>query len=513
MAHYLSGVLMKKIRELLILPTVSILCFLIICSLTACSGDLKNNNNIQVTLHIGDGIAQIQEVDKALPLAGQLADAEKIGFTFCGWYENVELTVPLSSTKLAEHVSIVYAAWEMAMLDLPIFNVYLEDAYPLDEVNRAEYVNATMSILNTEEEFLLDDITTEFRGRGNGSWVVPKKSWRLKLTAAASLLGNASNRHWALVANGVENTMMRNTSAYTIAREVLDGIEYTTTCNFVELYVNDEYRGVYSLFEHVRIGVDRVNITTDRNILDTGYLLEYDAYVEDEGGQEGIDWFRIDGLKYPFALKSPDPDDYYGDIERPSGNRYALHPDQVEFIQDYVTKVWKAVRDQDFEKFAELADVESFVDMYILHELYKNTDTGWSSFYVYKKAGGKLYAGPAWDFDFTAGRSRGDYSYEGLYVADTCATLSDYTSSEIYICLMQNENFVKLVKARWQETKYAIIVKVFEIFSMDAVTSEAFARNWELWGSDADVEYLVEIEGLKSWLLCRIVWLSVCWAE
>jgi len=92
--------------------------------------------------------------------------------------------------------------------------------------------------------------------------------------------------------------MMRHNIAYQLVNDNLTNIDYTTSVHIVELYINGEYRGVYSLFEHKRAEKGRVEIDSEFGVLDSGFFLEYDAYAPEEG-IEGIDYFRVKGLKYP----------------------------------------------------------------------------------------------------------------------------------------------------------------------------------------------------------------------
>jgi hypothetical protein len=89
----------------------------------------------------------------------------------------------------------------------------------------------------------------------------------------------------------------------------MEDLQYTTTVQFVELYLNGQYDGVYLLCEQTEVGSTRVDISDDLDNTDTGYLIELDARAPDEGTLDR-EYFTIDGTHY--AVKSPDPeeDDY-----------------------------------------------------------------------------------------------------------------------------------------------------------------------------------------------------------
>lgn len=417
------------------------------------------------------------------------------------------------------HSITLEAKW-VKLTNLPAMFIDLADnsgkTVPLTSVTREAYVNSTITLTNTDEKYKLDSLQASFKGRGHGSWNEQKKCYKIKFDKKQSLFGRAKNKHWVLVAcaNFDDVTMSRNYLAYNMANEVFDNLEYSTPAYWIDMYVNGEYRGVYLLCEHVRVGDGRVDITSEYGILDTGYLLEYDSYAAEGGAVEGVDYFRIDGVKYPFTVHSPDPEEYATD-----GNiSKQAYMAQVAYIKDYVSKVYNAAYSQDFDTFAELADVNSFVDMYILHELFKNVDTGWSSFYLYKKAGGKLYSGPVWDFDGTTNTAydRGDRTPQGIYVAGAGEVPYNY-ASELFINLYKSSGFRNAVKERWQVLSPKIRSFLDERLNDEVYEAycNAMGKNFALWKHKdqtvAETDWVTDVKALKQWLVSRVAWLDMPW--
>ena len=155
-------------------------------------------------------------------------------------------------------------------------------------------------------------------------------------------------------------------------------------------------------------------------------------------------------------------------------------------------------------------DLDSLIDMYILHELFKNTDSGWSSFFLYKPSGGKFYYAPPWDFDFSAGISRGDSSTEGIYVGDTIQYLSGLTSSELFIALMQQSWFVTLTKSRYIELSYDIEGVISQLNQIKETNRDALERNSNRWYWYVNWEF--EQDSFILWLDNRNHWLTN-WAK
>ena len=421
--------------------------------------------------------------------------------------------------------STVYPEEDFVISDNGIPEMYIDlfdnngRTIPLANVTREEYVDSVITLTNTKEQYKLDSVKAYFKGRGNGSWFNSgdKKGYKIKFDKKQSVFGREKNKHWVILAcsNFDDVTMCRNYLAYNMAGAVFNGIEYTTPAYWIDVYVNGEYRGVYLLCEHVRVDNGRVDIECEYGVDDTGYLIEYDAYA---GGEVGVDYFRVDGVKYAFTVHSPNPED--GEYETEGGITKERFKQQVAFIKDYVSRVYRAALNGDYSAFAELVDVDSFVDMYLLHELFKNIDTGYSSFYLYKKPHGKLYAGPAWDFDATTtgDDNRGDRTPQGIYVADKVREMSDFTSSELFIALYKTHGFQAVLRSRWKVVSPKI--KAFLDRRLNDRVYEAYkqvmGRNFALWKGKsqetAERDWIADVKALKKWLLDRIAWLDIEWA-
>lgn len=481
-------------------------------------------DGIEITFNVGESKTKVApiRVEVGEKIEAPLTNPILENHIFIGWYyENkpyIFNKMPEESIELSAKFQDLNGVYHQRST-LPQLYINLSENLPLSSVEREDYVKAQITLQSDNQEHLVLAQSAEFRGRGHGSWTDsgPKKGYRVKFSNKISMMGEQSSKHWVLLAgtNFNDETLFKAVTAFNMARDVMSYIEYTTSTNWVELYVNQEYRGVYMVMEHVRVDKERVNIKSEFGILDTGYLIELDAYAR-EDGPEGIYYFNIEGVRHPFAVKSPDPEDYLDE-----GLTEEQFRDQINYIKNYTQQVFSAALSKDLDTFKEVADINSFIDMYLLHELFKNTDTGWSSFYMFKKPGGKLYAGPAWDFDASAGASRGESNPEGFYVSDTVRYHSDYTASELYISLMEIPEFRQLAYARWQELSPKIKTFVHKLISDQFLEANkfAFGRNFQFWAFDEyyggstilterENKWVSDSKKLRDWLLIRINWLD-----
>ena len=482
----------------------------------------KWEDNIAIHFNTGQSTVEVPSLyaEPGDKIEAPLVNPTLDNHLFAGWFKDgfpyIFDKMPNQTIDLVAHFQETTSEYH-SISTLPKMYINLENNFPLSYVDREIYRNAQITLQSNNPLEPIISKSAEFRGRGHGSWEESKKGYRIKFYNKTEMMGSPSSRHWVLLAgaNFNDETLHKNVTAFNMARDVMSHIEYTTSTHWVELYVNREYRGVYMVMEHVRVAKERVNIESKHGIIDTGYLIELDAYAR-EDGPEGIYWFTIPGVKHPFAVKSPDPDDYLDE-----GVTEAEFREQVNFIKNYTKQVFNAALGKDLNAFRQLADINSFIDMYLLHEIFKNTDTGWSSFYMYKKPGGKLFAGPAWDFDATAGSSRGETSPTGWYVSDTVRQHSDYTASELFISLMEIPEFRQMTRSRWLEISEPSRVFLNNLISDEKLEENqfAFGRNFQFWAHDESYggskdllvrqqKWIDDTKKLRTWLLTRFDWLD-----
>jgi spore coat protein CotH len=377
---------------------------------------------------------------------------------------------------------------------LPIFNITTSGPV----VSKEEYVTGSINI-NTNGLYVQEtnDIALQIKGRGNSTWGLhPKKPYRLKFNSKAKVLGLASAKNWVLLANHSDKTLMRNYIADGIAQS-LNG-DFTPHGIFVEVVMNGEYLGTYMLTEQVEVNANRVNITemkagdnSEPNI-SGGYLLELDQRQEDPNR-------FITGANIPFTIKEPED----------------ITPAQMAYIQTYIQDTENAIFAANFADpvngYAKYINSDSFINWFLVNELFKNQDAAnFSSMFYFKDRGGKLGMGPAWDFDLGAGNV--DYSDAtnpiGWWVKD----------GPWFSRLFQDPAFAAKVKTRWQFLKANGIPAMYKsIDDTQAYLTLPAKENFTKWNVLATYvwpnpvvlgSYPKEVEQLKKWLTQRVAWLD-----
>ncbi|MBR2432764.1 MAG: CotH kinase family protein, partial [Clostridia bacterium] len=321
-----------------------------------------------------------------------------------------------------------------------------------------------VTLSNTDESGCFEELPAQIRGRGKSSWNAhEKKGFKLKFDEQLKMLGSSyKSKNWNFISNHADKSFIRNMIAYDMSA-AFDGIGYTTTHKYIDVYLDNEYYGFFMLCDDIDVGKGRINY--DKTIYDDPEKM---TYLLEVGGNHshaiGTACFKIErDRNYSCCVKYPDADD--------PGYDPNVH---LAYISDYVDQCLLALSNQDWELIRELIDIDSFIDHYIIQEIFANKDAFWCSVYFYKVPNGKLYAGPVWDFDQGAGcvpdyfgaghddvRPDADINYANSSVKKNAGVPWVSSVNTWYRRLFRNEEFVELVRARLKETG-PIIMKVLE---------------------------------------------------
>jgi hypothetical protein len=119
---------------------------------------------------------------------------------------------------------------------LPVLAITTDDGLPI--TSKEIYKTARYRVTD-ESGTLLVESSLEIRGRGNNTWEFDKKPYKLKLTNSTALLGMPANKHWVLLANYADRTMLRNEAAFHLGEQL--GLAWTPRNVQVEVTLNGEY--------------------------------------------------------------------------------------------------------------------------------------------------------------------------------------------------------------------------------------------------------------------------------
>jgi len=170
--------------------------------------------------------------------------------------------------------------------------LYLNLDVSIDEITKEQYERVHVKLETHRNGInVIEHKTSEagLRGRGNSTWwVYEKKPFRLRFDKNTSLLGMKEAKNYVLLAEYADKSLMRNAITQKLASR-FSVINYALDVRFVELYINDEYRGVYLLTEHVENHPSKLNLESIPGQLNTNYLFELDMRFYEQQEVEGFD--------------------------------------------------------------------------------------------------------------------------------------------------------------------------------------------------------------------------------
>ena len=255
--------------------------------------------------------------------------------------------------------------------------------------SKTNYQYAKMWRIEGDSVAVYDSL--KIRGRGNSTWGLEKKPYRIKFQKKQRFLGkgHANAKNWTLMANHVDKTLIRNALASFIAKRL--GQTFVPSAVHVDIALNGEFIGNYQISDHMDVHRGRVDIYEQ-----TGYVDDEDAdisggYFLQLDGTAGSDpvhfWTNLTGSG--ISIKSPDEE--------------VINQRQRSYIQDYVNEFEQTLLGNDYADpewgYRPLIDSLSLASYFLTVEYCANAD-GYYSIYFYKDIDDpRLYWGPCWDYD------------------------------------------------------------------------------------------------------------------
>lgn len=343
-----------------------------------------------------------------------------------------------------------------------------EDPYAYGEI----YVINNSDGINQVDDYAETYSLCKVKLRGNSSGNYDKEQYLLKLidedgkSEKKNLLGMGSDNEWILNVSFIDKSLLRNYLAYMTAGELMP---YTPDAHFCEVLWKDEtgyrYQGVYLLMESIKVGKHRVDLPAySENGRITPALLRRDRYNEN-----GL---MLDNYATQNGFTSG-----YLDIEYP--NKEDITEKGIRNITEQINRFERALYAdswEEFVKYRDYIDMQSFVDYFILNEFFLNYDAGYNSTYMYMNYSGKLTMGPVWDFDQAMDNNATDIA--NLYT-------TAFHSAPWFDRLLQDPVYVAAIIERYGELRKSILsdesIGDF-VYETVAYLGDAVERDWARWG-------------------------------
>ena len=501
------------------------------------SADLASLN-VTITRSANDGSLVVEGNQSSQPVTGNAATLDV--FALASETDGYRLLTAKVGNGTAFTVRIMQAT------SLPTIYLTSMDA----NTQGRSYVDSSKQNTTTAALKMIDadgrEISTgikELKARGNSTFTyAAKKSYQMKLETASDLLQNGENvKTWVLLANYFDATLMHDKLFKDMAAAL--GLPYTASCDWVNLYYDGEYRGVYLLSEKNAVKDTGINITD----LEAAYEYLNPAYGTNMSPSTGTNAY---GGSYTYTTGLTDPADITG------GYLLELNHDAPDEVNGFVTKKGKGVNvkspewcgdaamkyiseyyqafenavyatdengnytgiNEDGKHYYDYVDRDSLVKIFLLQELALSPDGFISSLYFYKDANGIMYAGPIWDQDMTLGTGWSKYispdTTDYHYLADALIRIPDFREAVI---AYYNETFAPRANA--------LITENGTIRGYADCLTDSAEMNFVLWPyirvgdpSNAghiwkNTTYTSVLADMQNWLTQRIAKLDVTFAE
>ncbi len=336
----------------------------------------------------------------------------------------------------------------------------------------------------------------QMRRRGNSTWELPKKPFRMKFPEKVQPIGfdHCNEKSWALVANDMDKSLLRNYIAFEYSRIMFvkhqgyhdsKALKFTPVAQPINVYytgdyyysdsrqtrhLDGEYFGVYQFSDHMnkcdgRIDVDKLTaVDTGADMITGGYIIEFDIHEGSHYSNRGV----------KMSYKYPDEDDYDWS--------------QYNYITDFINKAESALYSSNYKDatngWRKWFDEKTLADYIIIKELVGDMD-GYTSTYLYKRRGvDKLFFGPIWDCDKGWDNDRRTPHGDPLsqLMINGGFWINSGMNYDWYHRFWDDETFRAFVNNRWKEKKDELLNKTWEILDeMPKKMSKAIEANFSVW--------------------------------
>lgn len=422
----------------------------------------------------------------------------------------------------------------LELSDIPLVVITTEGGAPIVDEPKTK---ALMKVIDNGPGQInsVTDPGTDYNGfigieiRGAYSASLPQKPYLLETRTDSgtnnnvSLLGMPEENDWILQANYNDKAFVRNSMAFEIFRNMG---HYATRTRYCEVFINNDYRGIYLLSENIKRDKNRVDIAkleatdTIGDQLTGGYIIKTDYHSDSNSWRSNYP---------PFVRPSST---VYHVYQYPKANEIVSQ--QKDYISSFMDSFEAVMHSSNYDDrkngYEAYIDVNSFIDYFLITELSRNVDGYKKSRYFYKdreSRDGKLYSGPAWDFDWAWKNiydcpvySRTDGSGWSWEAGKDC---NQDVKPPVYVArLLEDTLFQNRLKTRYVSFReYCLSFETLfgYLDSAASYLNQAQRRHYERWGhlgedtGSPEVEpapdtFEGELDKLRDWITLRISWLD-----
>ena len=332
-----------------------------------------------------------------------------------------------------------------------------------------------------------------------------------------SLLGMREDNNWILDAGQIDLFRLRNRIATEIWNDFATKPYYASkepkaksgvTGKVVEVILNNEYRGIYSLTEAMDRKELKLKKYDDKNQEFHGQLWKVSSWDKATFWDIDKDYDNTQETWHAFETKYPD-------IEDVNPTDYSPLYEAIDFVVNS--------NDEAFKKEAgDYFDIPVLIDYQLFLETLKPVDNNGKNMYwgIYDVAKSKKLTLAIWDLDASVGQ---DWHCSTPLHPDYVLPNTDLGVKDVFnlyhrLSSLNVDNYNEKVASRYQELRKTYfseenLISRYQGYYDMLVKSGAASREECQWSKDSDIggyplNFKSEIEYIKNWIINRLNYLD-----
>lgn len=383
----------------------------------------------------------------------------------------------MKPSKLLAICKEEYEIINIKLTTLPIVSI-ISDEVPVDKITLEDGTITLFESVNTETHVYSENTyTMHYRYRGASSIALAKKPFKIELikedgsNKSESLFGLRNDDDWNLIPTHGDNTLIREAVVLELYNS-LANFQEVTNINpqkmvFCELFINNEYRGVYEFMEPM----DEKQVSLDKN---SDFLYKAFSYLGNNPASSSIE------------VKSYPPD--YEEMK-------------YDLIDIYVENILNS-DNISYAEASKLIDIDNLIDNFIIRMVLSLIDNETKNMiYVARKQPDDTFLITKEYFDFnlslgdTWSESRTDRNtqpYDAKNVLFNKVFSNNFSENDykLYLSKYINRYYLLRLDVLSNENIISTISKYFDLIN----TSGAYIRNATRW--DLEIDFLFEYDRL-----------------
>lgn len=387
-----------------------------------------------------------------------------------------------------------------------------------------DYAQGNISLLSPDAAEPTNSFAkVKWRGGSTNTADKHKRNYKIKTLnekgkkQEISLLGMREDNNWILDAGQIDLFRLRNRIATEIWNDFATKPYYASkepkaksgvTGKVVEVILNNEYRGIYSLTEAMDRKELKLKKYDDKNQEFHGQLWKVSSWDKATFWDIDKDYDNTQETWHAFETKYPDIDDV-------NPTDYSPLYEAIDFVANSNDEAFK-------KEVGDYFDIPVLIDYQLFQETLKPVDNNGKNMYwgIYDVAKSKKLTLAIWDLDASVGQywQCSTPLHPNYVLPNTDLGVKDGFNLYHRLSSLNVDNYNEKVASRYQELRKTYfseenLISRYQGYYDMLVKSGAASREECKWSKDSDIggyplNFKSEIEYIKNWIINRLNYLD-----